>query len=174
MVDTQSLELLTDSLVIPSPIAPITPTLQYSLAPIPATPATALTVNTALPTTIAPRLKTVSAVPNLRRYVGPGLTRMHPYYYVQYVPLSLKQDLVRNTFVFVSLFFSTSCIFLAVHVIVLVLCRFLLQGVNFLLSFHNSESLTFGRDPLGSVSAYSLILNIYVYISTEGSAVAQW
>lgn len=100
MVDTQSLELLTDSLVIPSPIAPITPTLQYSLAPVPATPATALTVNTALPTAIAPRLKTVSAVPNLRRYVGPGLTRMHPYYYVQYVPLGLKQDLVRILFCF--------------------------------------------------------------------------
>ena len=98
MVDTQSLELLTDPLVIPSPIAPITPSLQYSLAPIPATPATALTVNTALPSTIAPRLKTVSAVPNLRRYVGPGLTRMHPYYYVQYVPLSMKQDLVCYTF----------------------------------------------------------------------------
>lgn len=98
MIEAQSLDLLTEPLIIPSPAVQ-----SVKLA---AAPATSLTINTGLSgfgaspalAAPAPTLKAVSTVPTTRRFLGPGLTRMHPYYYVQYVPLDLKQNLVRYIF----------------------------------------------------------------------------
>lgn len=95
MIEAQSLDLLTEPLIIPSPA--------IQSVKLAATPATTLTINTGLSgfgaspalAAPAPTLKAVSALPTTtRRFLGPGLTRMHPYYYVQYVPLDLKQNLV--------------------------------------------------------------------------------
>ena len=49
-------------------------------------------------TTAAP-VSRLKLVPNVRRYIGSNV-RMHPYYYVQYVPLGVKQDLVGLIFFF--------------------------------------------------------------------------
>lgn len=96
MIDAQSLDLLTEPLIIPTPGV-------QSLHKYAAAPATTLTINTGLSglgaspalAAPAPTLKAVSTVPSsTRRFLGPGLTRMHPYYYVQYVPLDLKHNLV--------------------------------------------------------------------------------
>lgn len=112
MIDAQSLDLLTEPLIIPSPAVQsvhkyaAAPSTAYAAAPSIAyatAPATTLTINTGLPglglspalAAPAPTLKAISALPTTtRRFLGPGLTRMHPYYYVQYVPLDLKQNMV--------------------------------------------------------------------------------
>ncbi|XP_060572550.1 nucleolysin TIAR-like isoform X5 [Ruditapes philippinarum] len=95
MIEAQSLDLLTEPLIIPSPAI-------QSVHKFAAAPSTALTINTGLSglgtsplyAAPAPTLKAVSTVPtSTRRFLGPGLTRMHPYYYVQYVPLDLKQNM---------------------------------------------------------------------------------
>lgn len=102
MIEAQSLDFLTEPLIVPSPaVQSVQHPLQTKIA---AAPSTALTINTGLPGSLgaspaiaapAPALKAVTGLPTTtRRFLGPGLTRMHPYYYVQYVPLDLKQNLV--------------------------------------------------------------------------------
>lgn len=108
MIEAQSLDFLTEPLIVPSPIQSVP--LQTKIA---AVPSSALTINTGLGGTLAaspaiaapaPTLKAVTTLPTTtRRFLGPGLTRMHPYYYVQYVPLDLKQNLVGH-----SVFYSLS------------------------------------------------------------------
>lgn len=100
MIEAQSLDFLTEPLIVPSPAVQSVP-LQTKFA---AVPSSALTINTGLGGTLSasPALAapapTLKALPTTtRRFLGPGLTRMHPYYYVQYVPLDLKQNLVGHT-----------------------------------------------------------------------------
>ena len=102
MIEAQSVDLLSEPLVIPSPLQSYQPQQFAVPQKLAAAPSTALTVNTGL-TGLAPSLTpaiaaqapTLKALPTSRhRFLGPGLTRMHPYYYVQYVPLDLKQNLV--------------------------------------------------------------------------------
>ena len=102
MIEAQSLDLLTEPLIIPSPVQSLQS--KFAAAAAAAAPQPALTVQTGLtglapsltPTpAIAAQAPTLKALPTTtRRFLGPGLTRMHPYYYVQYVPLDLKQNLV--------------------------------------------------------------------------------
>ena len=103
MIEAQSLDFLTEPLSFPSPAVQSVP-LQAKFA---TAPSTALTINTgfgglqASPALAAPApsLKALSSLqPSSRRFLGPGLTRMHPYCYVQYVPLDLKQNLVGDSF----------------------------------------------------------------------------
>ncbi|XP_052773735.1 nucleolysin TIAR-like isoform X8 [Mya arenaria] len=99
MIEAQSFDsLLTEPLIVHSPAVQSVP----QLTKIAVAPSTALSINTGLTGLVAapqyaapaPTLKAVSGLPTTsRRFLGPGLTRMHPYYYVQYVPLDLKQNL---------------------------------------------------------------------------------
>ena len=98
MIEAQSLDLLSEPLVIPSPLQPLQTQLAAVPAQAPLTVSTGLTgLSPSLTPTIgapAPAQAGLKVVPTSRRFLGPGLTRMHPYYYVQYVPLDLKQNLV--------------------------------------------------------------------------------
>ena len=119
MIEAQSLDLLSDQLLYSTTPAALQhfPTKLAAAAPLPSTQT--LTINTGL-TGLTPQLTPALAAPaptlkslptTSRRFLGPGLTRMHPYYYVQYVPLDLKQNLVRFTFYY-SLHYMYAFIFL--------------------------------------------------------------
>lgn len=98
MLEAQNLDFLTEQFYVQSPVQSV----HQQFAKLATAPSSALTINTGLAGLIgspqiaaqAPTLKAVSALPSSRRFLGQGLTRMHPYYYVQYVPLDLKQNLV--------------------------------------------------------------------------------
>ncbi|XP_052228860.1 nucleolysin TIAR-like isoform X5 [Dreissena polymorpha] len=98
MIEAQNLtDFLTEQFYVQSPAVQSVP----QFTKFAAAPSSALTINTGLAGLVAspqiaaqaPTLKAVSSIPTSRRFLGPGLTRMHPYYYVQYVPLDLKQNL---------------------------------------------------------------------------------
>ncbi|KAK3589719.1 hypothetical protein CHS0354_021041 [Potamilus streckersoni] len=84
MVDASNLELV-ETLGLTTPTIP-------TLGPTAIAPVSVVTPLQVSPfiasSTTSPRLKIV----NSNRYLGSGLTRMHPYYYVQYVPVGLKHD----------------------------------------------------------------------------------